>query len=49
MATLETMRGKVSEATNDLRVNLNHISDSLSKVDKISEIGLEAYVQSLNS
>jgi regulator of replication initiation timing len=40
VTALEGMLGRVVEANSDLRVNLNHISDSLSKVDKISEIGL---------
>jgi hypothetical protein len=43
------MREKVCEATGDLRTSLSHISDSLDKVGKINQIGLEAYVQTLNS
>jgi hypothetical protein len=49
VAVLERVVGRVGEANEDLRLNLSHISESLEKVGKIRQVGLEAYVQTLQS
>lgn len=47
VAGLEELQGKVNESSQDLRNNISHISESLSKIEQLSEMGIEAYVDSL--
>jgi hypothetical protein len=44
VAGLEELQGRVSESGQDLRKNISHISESLGKIEQLSEVGIEAYV-----
>ncbi len=49
VTVLEGMLERVGEANEELRGNLSHIKESVDKVGKIRQVGLEAYVQTLPS
>ncbi len=44
VAGLEELQGRVGESSQDLRKNISHISESLVKIEQLSEVGIEAYV-----
>jgi hypothetical protein len=43
------MAERLSEANSELRENVSHIAESLEKIEKISELGIQSYIESVAS